>query len=212
MKEYRLSFRGQSWNFSTDNEHMGKALEKGKPYEFDMLKYIVERYRGVFVDVGAHHGGHSIFINKFGDFDVHAFEPIPDNTLILRQNVETTGADVNIYPYALSSKPTMLAFSLPKGLNNGSWTVTEGKWQHLVRATTLDSFDISANVIKLDCEGHELQVLKGAENTIRKRKPVLFIEEDPKNDLAPLHKWLQKRGYKQGKVFNSTPTYEWICK
>jgi len=212
MKEYKLSYKGHSWWIKTDNEHMGKSFANGKPYEFEMLQYIVEKYRGVFVDVGAHQGSHSIFIEKFGDFEVYAFEPITDNFRILTENVGLNGVDITTYQYALSDKPAMLKFTLPKGLNNGSWTVTDGEWTHLVRATTLDTFDLPATVIKLDCEGHELEVLKGAEKTIKKRKPVLFIEEDKNNDLKPLHEWLTERGYVQGKQFNATPTFEWKYK
>jgi len=209
MKEYKLSYNGHKWSFLTNNDHMGKSLDKGKPYEFEMLRYIVEKYRGVFVDVGAHHGGHSIFIDKFGDFQVHAFEPVLDNIKILEDNVSLNGSDINTYMYALSSKPTLLGLTMPKGGNNGSWRVTDGKWTHLIRACKLDSFNIPATVIKIDAEGHELEVLKGAEGTIRKHKPVLFIEEDKINDLAPLHKWLKERKYKQGRKFNATPTFEW---
>jgi hypothetical protein len=46
-----------------------------------------------------------------------------------------------------------------------------------VRATTLDSFDFdNIGFIKIDVEGHELEVLQGAEQTIRRNTPTLMVE------------------------------------
>ena len=51
--------------------------------------------------------------------------------------------------------------------------------------TTLDSFNLdNISFIKIDVEGYELKLLKGAFNTIEKNKPVIFIEKKKNyNDL-----------------------------
>lgn len=47
-----------------------------------------------------------------------------------------------------------------------------------VPARTLDSYNFSAcDLIKIDVEGHEMEVLQGAEETIKKFMPVFILEE-----------------------------------
>jgi len=41
---------------------------------------------------------------------------------------------------------------------------------------TLDSFDLQPYFVKIDVQGHELQVLQGGENTLKQHKPILLIE------------------------------------
>ena len=47
-----------------------------------------------------------------------------------------------------------------------------------VKSKKLDSFSFSNKIsfIKVDVEGHELAVIRGAENTIKKNKPILLVE------------------------------------
>ena len=48
-----------------------------------------------------------------------------------------------------------------------------------VQQKTLDSFNFSnVDYIKIDVEGHELKVLKGATNTIKKYNPLIIMEEN----------------------------------
>ena len=215
MQQYKLSYKGHSWWIKTDNDHMAKSLANGKPYEFEMLRYITDKYRGVFVDVGAHQGSHSIFVEKFGDFDVYAFEPITSNFKVLRENVGLNGVDITTYQYALSDKPGFLAFDVLKDKGSLNWQVVKSTKnpKNIVQARTLDSFDFKINVLKIDVEGHEVEVLRGAENTIKKHKPVIFVEEDFKRlDVKPIDDYLKSLGYEKGKRFNATPTFEWKYK
>jgi hypothetical protein len=50
--------------------------------------------------------------------------------------------------------------------------------------------------VKIDVEGHELQVLKGAEETIKKHKPVLLVEIGNFSEDHEVHKCIKSLGYK----------------
>jgi FkbM family methyltransferase len=57
-----------------------------------------------------------------------------------------------------------------------------------------DIYKGRVSLIKIDVEGHELEVLKGAENTIKKYMPTLLIEIfDFENNEVP--KYLKSLGY-----------------
>ena len=51
---------------------------------------------------------------------------------------------------------------------------------------TLDSYDLDVGLIKIDVEGAESRVLKGALGTIRKNKPVIMLETGDPNRVELL--------------------------
>ena len=55
-------------------------------------------------------------------------------------------------------------------------------------AKTLDSFSVEPDFIKLDVQGFETEVLKGAENTVQRHKPLILLENN-KNADALLVSW-----------------------
>ena len=60
----------------------------------------------------------------------------------------------------------------------------EGVKEKIVKQKTLDSFNFKdVDYIKIDVEGHELKVLKGAENTIKKYYPTISVEENGSAEL-----------------------------
>jgi hypothetical protein len=56
------------------------------------------------------------------------------------------------------------------------------------------------SIMKIDVEGHELQVLKGATDTIKKHKPVLLIEIHGFSEDNDVHRYIKSLGYKDPKV------------
>ena len=56
----------------------------------------------------------------------------------------------------------------------------------------------------------EYRALKGMSNTLKRNKPLLFIEANTDKDLEKQESVLSPLGYKKtGRVWNSSPTYEW---
>jgi FkbM family methyltransferase len=73
----------------------------------------------------------------------------------------------------------------------------------------LDDFVLdNVKLIKIDVEGFELKVLKGAIRTIIRNKPDIFIECINQVQFMKVNRFLERIGYKYtGLRFNNTPTY-----
>ena len=131
------------------------------------------------IDVGTNFGLWSYKLSKLFD-KVEAFEPLVDCTAELKA---LRAKNITVHDVALSSIERFNELHLPiaKGrLQDGLATFgnVAGEYKTIVvPVRTLDSYNFS-NVafIKIDVEGHELEVIKGAEKTIAREKPLLFIE------------------------------------
>lgn len=125
------------------------------------------------VDVGAHVGTWAQNLEKHFD-TVHCFEPMPLHLECLRLNV----LKAQIHPVALSDAPKKVAFITGEASTGD--TRVDPKREGDIEAVALDSFEFeNVDFLKLDCEGYELFVLKGGEETIKRCKPVIVVEQKP---------------------------------
>lgn len=158
-----------------------------EPYMFDFLEInnIVTSGKDI-VDIGANNGSFAVdFSHLVGDKgSVHSFEPQRIIYYQLCGNVFMNGID-NVYCYnlAIGDTESEIQIEKPDYFKNGSvnfGNVKVGKIDTdsvLVQQRTLDSFDFKDIVfIKIDVQGYELNVIKGAEKTIQKHRPYLFVE------------------------------------
>ena len=175
----------------------------GTPHEEDFLA--LERFKPapeqVLIDVGADRGLTIISMLIFPHMQnkIIAFEP---NTLVfnkLKNNFLIKKSNrVDLHPCGLSDRNDQLPLYIPfyrKWMFDGlaslnyesakNW-LTHRLWmfdQHKLNVKRvncevrkLDDFNFNPYFIKIDVQGHELQVLKGSENTIRKYQPIFLIE------------------------------------
>jgi FkbM family methyltransferase len=121
---------------------------------------------------------------------VVAFEPLPKHIECFRKNTEGL-ANVHLVPIALAEQyDDLLMDAVPD--NSGNACVVNEK-THIggnriavpVHAERLDSFKLAQlnkiDFIKIDCEGWELPIIKGAEKTIKNNKPIMVVEQKPNN-------------------------------
>lgn len=139
-------------------------------YEYDTVQKYLNQKR-VAVDIGAHVGYWSKRLVK--DFDtVFAFEAEPEHVECLEQNVITD--NFTVHPIALSNLTGIVKFS--KSIDNSGMSHVSEIGESIT-CNTLDSFNLTdVDLIKIDVEGHELNVLEGAVKTITASRPTLFIE------------------------------------
>ncbi|WP_088185540.1 FkbM family methyltransferase [Sphingobium sp. Z007] len=154
-----------------------------------MLAAMVSRVPGMFLDVGANDGVYSVIAAAIKpDLRIAAFEPVPQIANLLRRNIELNdiAGRVDIYELALSDSEGIVPIFLPDpahGLIETSASLEEnfivGATPAMsVRTTKLDNLTLPAaiGVAKVDIEGFELEFIRGAEETIRRDRPVIFAE------------------------------------
>jgi FkbM family methyltransferase len=150
------------------------------PFEPEMalLPHLVPRDR-VAVDVGANMGEYTAAFAEFAK-GVVAFEP---NPAMAKDLERLLSGRVKVIAAAVSDHPGTAELRIP---TTGSGLATieaqndlEGASYHTVSTpmVRLDDCDLGdVGFIKIDVEGHELAVLKGAEETLRRCKPVILVE------------------------------------
>jgi FkbM family methyltransferase len=140
------------------------------------------------VDVGSYTGEILRPICKFAPHGTHyAFEPIPE----LYQDLVRSFPAVHVHQMALSDKLGITTFqhvlSAPaySGLRRRKYELHPNKdivvKQIEVRQDTLDNVirgEVPIHFIKIDVEGAELSVLKGAVRTIQDNKPIIIFEHE----------------------------------
>lgn len=145
------------------------------------------------IDVGANRGVWSVQLARSARA-VEAFEPNPACVRELRRVV---GGRVRIHSVALSDHAGQATLRFDPG-NTGVATIERSNTltqnagiRRIVEANvpvaTLDSFGFDdVGLIKIDVEGHEEAVLRGATQTLRTGRPSLVVEtEDRHNPGAP---------------------------
>ena len=207
--------------------HISKWVKENNRLDFDqnvlpvLLPFIKEG--DVVIDVGANIGAYTkAFIEKAGDSGfIYCFEPNKEAFECLQYNIRnenshlfnvalgSTGGKVRVL--SDSEHPNNIGMNFCDAVNSGD-----------INLMTLDKFELEkCDFIKIDVEGWELEVLIGANNTIDKYKPNLYIEINERalrrNHLIPLDifSWLTKKGYSFRNIYKEQQMrgeqYDIIC-
>ena len=164
----------------------------------------------VVLDVGAHHGYYPLMCSRAvgPSGKVVAFEPDPSHHEVLRRNVEMNGlANVKVVQAAVGSRVGTVRFDQNR--------VRASSRAREVPMTTLD--DVVAahglprvDTIKIDVEGHELEVLKGAKRVLAMH-PRILVEVHPQllgelgQSAAEVLAYLKDQGYELSVVQGKPP-------
>jgi FkbM family methyltransferase len=201
---FPLSLRGyilwssplQAW-FSAEDETAVEYMLHLQNYE--PVQWVQPREGEVFIDVGGYIGSYSMLASQaVGPAGrVVILEPEPNNRRQLERNLLLNGiANCQIVPQAAWSGNGSVGWHQDK---EPVWhRVEEGQHDQAVDAVRIDDlvsrFSLSrVDWIKMDIEGAEVDALKGAEVTLRRFHPQLFIEVH--ETLKPITEFLSRAGY-----------------
>jgi FkbM family methyltransferase len=185
-----------------------------EPYMFEFLnKNLIDTIGKDIIDIGANNGSFAIdFAHLVGDNGkVHSYEPQRLVYYQLCGNVFINGLN-NIYCHnlAIGNCVDSVYIETPDYFEKGAvnfGNVKVGKNGDMVIQMPLDAFENEYKdvvFIKIDVQGYELNVIKGAENIISKHRPYLFVEfeEDLLNEAGTSEKELQDKIESLGYVVN----------
>lgn len=166
----------------------------------ELLEYLPEK-DAVILDIGANIGNHTLYwAGLCGAKTVYSFEPVKSTFEILSKNIELNGLQdkVKLFNLALSDEKTTCCMNCYTETNIGGVSVRKSSSGDLAmeRLDNINIVEEKVDFVKIDVEGHELFVLNGALETLRKYKPVIFIEtgnpEEVKKLLSPIGYRLEK--------------------
>jgi FkbM family methyltransferase len=154
------------------------------------LKYVPNDRRKLMLDIGGHVGLWSMHLAKCFE-NVVAFEPTPVLQECFRRNVlehpDYPVSNVELMRVALGEKMDTVQISFETD-NSGHTHVAPTDATKFIQGAVyydapmypLDSLEFEdVSAIKIDVEGYEPAVLRGAEKTIREFKPVICLEQKP---------------------------------
>ncbi|MDF1796523.1 MAG: FkbM family methyltransferase [Coxiellaceae bacterium] len=213
----QLANRGE-FSFIWSRSHLRRWYKKlyfhlTKRYEQHVYQAGLDYYRpgtGI-IDAGAFVGIHAISWAHHIDGAVIAFEPVQASFQALLKNK----ADHHLSDHQLQchhvalGQQNQMCHMVDDTLRSHVVTNTDDSTE-AIAMRSIDSFELDeVSVIKLDVEGYELEVLKGAEALIKRDHPVIIFEHKPgynyrwlrqPNSNAGIEAFLHELGYQIEKL------------
>ena len=161
---------------------------------------------GTAIDVGANEGLYTYVLSKRFK-RVYAFEI---NSDVAGPITQYNPGNITLFTCGLSSTPRTARFYIPVMANcalagwgsldrynlPGAETLIEKD----VQVRPLDEFGIaSVDFVKIDVEGHEMEVLEGAASTIGQSRPIVLIEVKESN-LQAVNSWFLERNFRHYRI------------
>lgn len=193
--------------------HPDFATQNWETVEYASYRAFAEMLRpgDIVFDVGAHIGTYTLIaLDRIGASGrVVAYEPNDLTSAYLKQHLEWRGGAerTNVRELCCGQSPGTATFYFMPGRAEGmnGLVPVDGFSERQVALTTLDrevaALGLTPSVIKIDVEGAEWEVLKGAEHVLADFHPRLSLSLHPaalaKRDASPedVLLWLKERGY-----------------
>ena len=191
--------------FPRHDMYVGASLRKYgefSPGERVLFETII-RPRMVVLEIGANIGAHTVELARLVGTGgkVFAYEPQPLIFQVLCANLALNSCDnVRAFQTAIgahegSIKVPLLAPDRPN--NYGGLSLSAQSVGEDVPMRRIDDLGLPhCHVIKLDLEGMEVEALLGAAATIRRDRPILYVEDDREARSAELRALLHDYGYR----------------
>ena len=206
-------------------DHVGQAIALWGRYERDELDllmaalapHLVDGGGGVCLDIGANIGNHALFFaDRFRE--VLAFEPNPRTFGLLQFNAALR-RNIACFNLGLSDADGPARMTVPTD-NIGMATLhaSGGLSGAAVdcELRRLDGLDVLAQrrvaMVKIDVEGHEPAVLRGASALLARDRPVVVFEQTPRDihdGTSPAIELLRHAGYARFWTIEHHPASRW---
>ncbi len=164
--------------------------------------------QAICYDIGGYRGFFSGVMACQGAADVFVFEPLPENQNQIRKLIDLNpDRTISLFPFALADEPGETTFTvMPEAsmgkLDQSNFDSGDAATGNInVQVETLDGLLASgkikpARLIKIDVEGAEYLVLKGARSLIQRHHPTFFIEAHSHSLARACSDFLKSHGYR----------------
>ncbi len=183
---YGGTYQGNSGGLIDNFILMDGAFEKSVLYFMRDVMQVLAPGNGVFMDIGANTGQHSLYMAQYSR-EVHAFEPYEPVLKRFRHMIEINGLEnIVVHAVGLGEADEKLPFFEPPAENPGTGSFVDGFKNY--NTFTSAEFRIVrgddwlagigqpvVHLIKLDVEGYEQPVLKGLRETLVRHRPVIVV-------------------------------------
>lgn len=184
-------------------KRLKRAIEKKYEKELEVINQFADKSKDA-LDIGVYRGVYSYKLSQNYNL-VHSFEPNPLLYPYLKRNLKKIINNIKLYNLALSDKNGETRLKLP--IRNNSIFSTnieelyqlgaasihpENKFEKfkevVVKMKKLDDLKIENKIgfIKIDVEGHELEVIKGSSKIISENMPILLVEIEKRHTNKPV--------------------------
>lgn len=156
----------------------------------ESLLFSLLRGTGAFLDVGAHIGYYSLYMLPRVQ-EVYAFEPDPRLHVLLEKNIGSK-RNIEVIPCAAGATQGRARFTLERHaeVSHLAKENENPSNQIVVDVVTLDAFvaarRLTVEAVKIDVEGHDTEVIRGALNVLAQQQPLVLTEAKPDRALFDL--------------------------
>lgn len=196
-------------SYYADDKAIGAALDLYGEYsdmEVEVFKRVI-RKGDVVLDVGANIGALTVplaaIVGETGK--VYAVEPGDDTCFLLQKNIKQNDLDDRVEVIKAAAADTMGAevsvshnpnINYPKVNLPGSSPYASGS-DEVTHTFTIDSLRLQKLAFaKIDVDGCEIQCLKGMRDTIKRCRPIIYIENEVPDLTEELTAMLVDMGYR----------------
>ncbi len=176
---FELDLDGVPYMGRMDNYVEWLVYVTGDYFEYSYINLLRRLLSGgTALDVGANVGNHSLAFSRIFD-RVHSVEPFPLVASRLAEKAARAG-NITVHRLALSETTGEARFAPPSTDNLGTGRISDAGAIsiQLMRGDEFVAGNVegSLNFVKIDVEGHEVQVLRGLRGTIARDRPVVMFE------------------------------------
>jgi len=180
-------------------KRLKRAIEKNYEKELEIIYQFADKSKDA-LDIGVYRGVYSYKLSQNYNL-VHSFEPNPLLYPYLERNLKKIIYNIKLYNLALSDKNGETKLKLPIRTNSifsnnieelyqlGAASIhPKNKFEVIVKMKKLDDlkFENKIGFIKIDVEGHELEVIKGSSKIIYENMPILLVEIEKRHTKKPV--------------------------